>query len=426
MPVAPEGWVARKFRTLSATQRRQFLADLWEARGYETDVDGDGVIVRDAGGRPTDSDTRRLAVVGRWPWRSTPADVCVGTHDTNRARSVAAESGAEFVSPTELYRLLLYGIDRADAEAITHEYFGTAVTDVAVAGASSRLASPTGLGVLAVATILVIALSLGSAPTATGTVPPVAESSASTELPVVNSSESSASAAVAPGRSCAVNGGGAPLDGHGASVDEHGERPPLPATLTGQQLGEVHEEQLEQRESQHVRFTYTGPENSSLKSGIVRETVEYRTNGSRARYTREQTLITDEGETLSWRDDVYADRYSVWIHRDGRTGSLQSHIWDEFRQSLAWPYQILLRTTELQVTRVELFGDRYYRAAATDDTGSRPDFRARAYLTPCGTLVYLSVSYRHPETGAPVSLEIRYDDLDGNGVPPPRWYAEID
>jgi hypothetical protein len=420
MPVAPEGWVARKFRALSANQRRQFLADLWAARGYETDVDGGAVVVRDAEGGPTRERTRRrLAVVGRWPWRSTTADVCVGTHDTDRARSVAAASGAEFVSPTELHRLLLYGIDRTDADAITREHFGTAVTEVSVAGASSRLASPTGLGVLAVATILVIALSLGSAPKATGAGPQFSEPSTGTQLPAMNGSSSPAP--ITTGGSCA------------GADDSRSERP-LPETLTGQQLGELHEQQVEQP-PQQVQFTYTGPKESTLKSGIVRETVEYRTNSSNARYTRGQRLITDEGDVIEWTDDVYVDEYSVWIHRDGRTGSLQAHIWNEFRQALAWPYQILLRTTELEVTRVTLFGEQYYRAAATGDaaartdfpvgSASRTDFRAQVYLTPCGRLVYLIVSYRHAETGAPVTLEITYDEFEDGDVPPPPWYEEI-
>jgi hypothetical protein len=411
-----EGWVRQQFRVLSAAERREFLAAVWAVRGYETSVEDAVVLVRDEAARVHDQTARvrddalELRVVGRWPWRDHTADVVVGLYDTDRARKYAAAREAEFVTPATLAQLLLYGIERSEAEQITREYFGTALSEAPSTQASSRLSSSV-LGVLTVVVIAIVAASLGSVPTTSGGPPQVSGSAPDAEIQTTDGSEM---AIALPGtHSCTGRVPGPDSN----ALSRNG-------TIDAERLADIHQKQLAEQ-PQRVTLTYTGPRNTSFKSGVVRDRLSFRSNGTHTRYVRTRTIVTDSDETIEWNADVYVDEQGFWIHRNGETRSLHRHIWDDFQRALVWPYHSVLRDTELNVTEVRPFGTQFYRATVRSESAQRRNFSAVAYLTPCQEIEYLSISYVHAETGEPVSLEIVYDDLDrDDSIPAPSWYPE--
>lgn len=409
MPAASDAWIARQFSALSATERCRFLAALWEARGYETSVDGASVVVHG-------EETRRLTAVGRWPWRSGDADIVVGVRDTNRARAYADARDAEFVAPAALRRLLLYGIERDDAEDLTREYFGTSVTEAPASRFPSRLPPPALLSVLTVAMVVVIASSLGPVPAASS--PQRAPGAAAdAELRDLNRSPGSATPSPPLERSCVSSYSDAE---HGnASTHENGSSH---ETVNARRLVQLHQDQLTDR-PQRVTFLYTGPSNISFKSGVVRERITFRTNGSHGRYVRQQLIADSSGATTEWTDDVYLDDHGIWIHRNNNTRPLRSHVWRDLQRSLLWPFRTV--PEEMRVTRVRPLGNDLYRLAAETDSAERARYRAVGYLTPCDRLVHVSISYVHPETGEAVAIEIGYDTLDADTeISPPSWYRE--
>lgn len=409
MPAASDAWVARQFSALSAAERRRFLAALWEARGYETGVDGGSVVVHG-------DETRRLAVVGRWPWRPCDADIVVGVRDTNRARAYADARDAEFVPPAALRRLLLYGIERDDAEDLTREYFGTSVTEAPASRLPSRLPPPALLSVLTIAMVVVIASSLGPVPAASSP-PHVSGATAETRLRSLNQSPPSATPSLPLERSCV-----SPYsDAERGSASTYGHASPI-ETVSVRRLVRMHQDQIANRPLQ-VTFSYTGPPNTTFKSSVVSERISLRTNGSHGRYVRRQRIRDRSEATTEWTDDVYLDDQGIWIHRNNNTRPLRSHVWRDLQRSLLWPYRTV--PDEMRVTRVRLLGDEIYRLTAKTDSAERAHYRAVAYVTPCDRLVYLSISYVHPETGDAVSIEVEYDTLDPETeISPPPWYQE--
>lgn len=402
MPAGSEAWVARQFSALSAGERHRFLAALWGAQGYETSVDSGSVLVH--GDQP-----QKLAVVGRWPLRSSDADIVVGKRDTDRARAYAHAHDAEFVPPAVLRRLLLYGIDRDTADELTREYFGTAVTEVSPSPDRSPLSPPALLSLLTIVLVVVIAGSLGTVPAASST-PQI--STASDPGPrAVNQSPDSASLSLLPGRSCASSCGYA--EGDNTSRRE---------TMNTQRLAQRHQTQLT-RQPQHVTFLYTGPSNTSFKSGVVREQISIRTNGSHGRYMRQQRIVNRSGATVEWTDDVYIDDHGVWIHRNNRTRPLRGHVWRDLQRSLLWPYYTV--PEQLRVTQVQLQGMDLYKMTAEADSAERADYRVVAYTTPRERLLSLSISYEHPETGESVSIRVEYNAVEPDAeIPPPSWYQD--
>jgi hypothetical protein len=400
MPAASEAWVARQFSALSDRERHRFLAALWGAQGYETSVDGGSVLVH--GDQP-----RKLAVVGRWPLRSNDADIVVGTRDTDRARAYANAHDAEFVSPAVLRRLLLYGIERDVADELTRKYFGTAVTEGPSSTGRSPLSPPALLSVLTIVLVVVIAASLGTVPAASST-PQISDPSESA-FPAANQSPDSAPLSLSSGQSCASS-----------CVNAEDDTTSKPETVNTQRLVRLHQTQLT-RQPQHVTFVYTGPSNTSFKSGVVRERISLRTNQSHGRYVRQQRILNDSGAPVEWTDDVYISDNGVWIHRNDRTRPLRGHVWRDLQRSLLWPYYTI--PEQMHVSQVQLQGMDLYKMTAETDSVERADYRAVAYVTPDDRLVYLSISYEHPETGESVSIVIEYGALDSDTkIPPPSWY----
>ena len=121
MPPVPEEAFASEFRGLSASDRLAFVAGLWAARGWETTVEGGDVVAE----RNDERCRIRVVAPGRF---GTPevagADVLVTARDRAGVRKAAEGAGVEYVPPTELRDLLLYGVDRDVAASLYAEWFG--------------------------------------------------------------------------------------------------------------------------------------------------------------------------------------------------------------------------------------------------------------------------------------------------------------
>ncbi len=106
-----EAFVAR-YRTLTAGERRDFVVDLWAARGWETTVEG-GIVVA-----TRDGSTRRIAV-------DTPdehaVDAIVAVDES--LRSIADERGLYVFEPGTLRDESLYGLDRDRASELFRTHF---------------------------------------------------------------------------------------------------------------------------------------------------------------------------------------------------------------------------------------------------------------------------------------------------------------
>ena len=135
MPPVPEEAFRSEFRGLTASDRTEFVAGLWAARGWETTVE-DGVVVAERG-----AERRRIRVVapGRF---GTPdvsgIDVLVTARDRDGVREAAEAAGAEYVPPADLRDLLLYGIDRGAAESLYEEWFGRSLRRSAPDGSDDQ------------------------------------------------------------------------------------------------------------------------------------------------------------------------------------------------------------------------------------------------------------------------------------------------
>ncbi|UVE51798.1 hypothetical protein KU306_01925 [Haloferax larsenii] len=146
-----------RFRAASASERRQFVADLWDARGWETTIEADLVVARrgnetvriaaESGpfGVSLPSQLSRLSRLSRFLRLSHPsrlprlrrlsrfsplsgppqtADVVVTLDD-------AESTAARCISPGDLYEIARYGIPEADSNDLFQTHFGDALDDPA-------------------------------------------------------------------------------------------------------------------------------------------------------------------------------------------------------------------------------------------------------------------------------------------------------
>lgn len=118
----PDGVEAHLAR-LSVAACRAFVADLWAARGFETQVDGDVVIARRHG------QSRRLFVAGgrfRGQAPSGPVDVVVSPSCRAGGVAVADEYDARLLTAADLREMLRYGVDPAVTDTLCERHLGAA------------------------------------------------------------------------------------------------------------------------------------------------------------------------------------------------------------------------------------------------------------------------------------------------------------
>jgi hypothetical protein len=132
--------LVERLRRLDAREFVDLCAGLWAARGYETRIRGERVVAtagdervvvltRAGSGRLTRAVDRLRRVRGRMSAGEIddgpPVDVVMTVvDDDRRATRLAEHHGAQLVGPAAVGDLLLYGIPRADADALTRRCFG--------------------------------------------------------------------------------------------------------------------------------------------------------------------------------------------------------------------------------------------------------------------------------------------------------------
>jgi hypothetical protein len=154
---------------LDAAACRAFVADLWAARGFETEVDDDVVVATRRG----DSVVVFPACGGRFRAPSAPSrpvDAVVAPAGGTRAAAIAAAHGARLLTAADLRQMLRYAVDPETETALAERHLGaplTALTPPLRRRVGSRLArltapdSPVGSTAVVVVLALVVASTAG-------------------------------------------------------------------------------------------------------------------------------------------------------------------------------------------------------------------------------------------------------------------------
>jgi len=407
MPPLGTAAFARRFRALSASERRRFLAALRAAHGDDTRI-ADGLVVVERG-----AETRRIDVAG-WLSRPDPeADVVVGLRDTDRLRERAREAGAEFLAPADLHRRLLYGIDRETGEPLAREHLGTSLSLPACEPPDRRVPAGAALATVLVLVLAVAALSGVGLPVPDG-------SSAADAEPQTTEAPSTPTATET-----------APLP---AGVSESGVTEPDEAIT-------AHWRQVDGR-SRRLAITYSGPANSSVFRNVVRHesrgalyrqdrfhvsTADYvvrESNGSElgtVSRTEFESFATPE-EVFTRYDDGNETTYSsAPLSRRTTWNAMEGFAVQRYAEALRADGTTVDRVEEENRTLIRIAARGAAEAASVDAAG----YAATAYLTTEGRLVRLTVTYTHEPTGETVRFSVNYTEVNEVAPPePPDWIEE--
>jgi hypothetical protein len=473
MSVPSEAAFARRYRSLSAAERRDFVAALWAARGWETTGEGTepNVVLARRDGR-----TRRVAVGAPVP---DDADVVVGdgtrrllaASPKRRAAAVEATS----VSPADLRERLLYGIDRDAADRLYRDHFGVdlataAATDAADTGGVRRRVTRVGrrvtadggvaLGVVALAALLVAAaavLAAGGLSQFAGIAGLGADAAGpepAAPPPPVDGEYAAAASAIGTAES--AQRGAASLDDASLGLDEDGltgtigstARTPPGVFLTGvhdaDALADAHVAAVRNRSAASFVLVASGPANGTDPAATTGERIGIAGDGgvemtvaSATRYrlveSANASIASPAGdgpvETFADGDAAYrrtarsegveTRRLSTAETPDGTTLVAETAEEPIRRFLNGSDSTVRAAATELPLYRIEVAGD---SAALGDEVRG---FRAVAFVTADGLVLELSAAYVHVPTGERVRVAFRYDRFGDTAVAPPAWYAAV-
>ncbi len=414
--------LARRFRRLSASDRRRFLAALWAARGYDTEVSEDGIVRATTGGR-----TVRVDVAGLLSPASPEADVVVGTRSSDRLRRRATEADAEFLDPHDLRDMLCFGVDRAEGIRVGEERLGLdpwVDPEPATATGKSvpRRIAVVAVLLLAAATLLAVSGvgvplldGAGGGGAEFGTPGPAGETT------VVSTAASGENSVAGDPSNASLYSPG--LNASGVSSV---------STVVGTHLYRT------QQAPRNLSMTYVGPAEDPLLAGVVRH------ESTASIYTAERFLLSarsyetnGENATPTRTTDAWADGERVHRLTNGTVAERRYGTRPLGEYSLVDAYEsfVVDRLRELltaEETTVSTSSDRENSLVIVTGTGAShglavnaTDYRATAFLTPQGRLVRLTVSYVHAPTGAEVRVDVAYSDF-GTVSPPrePDWVTE--
>lgn len=477
MALPSESGFARRYRSLSAAERRDFVAALWAACGWETTREaGDPnlVVARH------DGHVRRVAVGTPVP---DDADVVVGG-GTRWLRSASprrrAEAlGATYVSPADLRDRLCYGVDRDVADRLFRRHFGVDLAGAATAadpdGVGRRVArvgrsvvadDRTAVGVVAVlvlfsVTVAVLAVAVvpafdGGVPVLDGGTP--ASDDADAAAPSLSVDGRYATAANAIGTAESAQRSAETL-GESASLglDEEGltgtvgstARTPPGVFLTGvhdpDALADAHVAAVTDLPSASVLLVASGPTNATdpeASTGgsvgiagdggvelVVESATRYRIaysanasigNASVGNATRDGTVEAfADGDAVYERSAGSSDVDALPPSTAPNATALVGTVAEEpIRRFLNGSESTVgPAATALPLYRIDVGGE----PAAFDDVR---DFRSVAFVTADGLVLELSATYVHEPTGERVRVAFRYDRLGDAAAVPPAWYPE--
>lgn len=157
MPALGTGAFARQLRSLEDAELAAFVADLWTARGFETEIEGTVVVAE----RPSGVEHERIQYGRRAPEPETHIDTVIVRSGT----CPADRESVRVLGPSDLRGMLLYAIDRETADQLVREHFGrplagrTADTPLAhrLPGSPTRTLLAAGLAI-----VLAVGLALGA------------------------------------------------------------------------------------------------------------------------------------------------------------------------------------------------------------------------------------------------------------------------
>jgi hypothetical protein len=424
----------REFATLLDRPEREafarFLAAVWAARGQEVTVDGDALV---ADGRRIRAHTAR---------RRLPAGIVIARFDPGDADAVATthpgaaarlrERGIDVLGPAEIRRVTLYGIDRAEAEALCREHLGRSLdcepssTIRSLAGLSG-LDADVGSSAAVVAILLAIALvaAIGA---------PVGLS----DVPGDGDDDGAAGGTSAPfdGTTTPVEPGEWSED-EGLGDDVAGDLPPGVTTegvRNASALSRAHADAAVERSYEwRLEFSRSEGGNPVLRGSSSWTQIVRVADGR----TFRRTILSSTGPPerfLSGTDvDVYAEGDVRYVRTNGsvdvETG--ESAVETETARAADDAAELVARflaaENAVSTEATTRDGDTYYRVIARGiDTWSETRYRAVALVDPSGFVPRLEVSYLAEDGGESVSIVSRYSTSRNVTVERPGWTAEVE
>ncbi|MGM0591149.1 MAG: hypothetical protein ACQETI_05870 [Halobacteriota archaeon] len=180
MAIISHGAFSAHLRRLDRDALARFVADVWTARGWRTEIESDASVVV-----ATDADgiERRLLVVDarrRFGRRSVlsghrppvPTGRSVDTvvaADADATATLADDLDARLVGPDDLHGMVLYGVDRDDCERLFQTHLGTShLVEPLPAETSGRFARGPLVVTLVVACLVVVSGAVALGPTLAG------------------------------------------------------------------------------------------------------------------------------------------------------------------------------------------------------------------------------------------------------------------
>jgi hypothetical protein len=415
MGLIPAATFERELGRLDREASAAFVADLYAARGLDaTAADGIVRIARDEG-------VESLTVVssGRFrPGSRTGAAADVDGVVATCAGIGPSDTDGRYVSPDELHRALLYGVDRADADWLTRQYLGRPLR---VTDDDPDTAGTSRVGVLAAAVLLIVAS------TAAGF--PLLHQSGTGEGQPAGATPAETSADAGPAGGGATNGTSGDTYPAGVTAD---------GVVDAAALAIAHRNALGDR-SYRVVLRGQGriaPIDRPLRDGVTarewdtfsqRVSVE-RPGVYRSRVTATPALGASFAPTYA-RDD-YGDGAATY--RRNSTGETTFRLVDRSSRAvslgLATTIERYLATTASSVDRLD---DGRFRVVATGTPVfiDRPvrAYRAVAVVDRAGVVRDLEVRYRDPTADGDGQSEVIYltvDRLDEERVDRPHWYEQ--
>ena len=429
MPPVPEEAFASEFRSLSGTDRTEFVAGLWAARGWETTV-ADGLVVAERdGGR------RRIRAVdpGRF---GTPdlegVDTLVVDRDRDRVRRAASEAGVEYVPPADLRELLLYGIERPSAESLYTEWFGRPL--VRTVEDTGRVQSLAAVGAslssdgrsrrfFVTALVLIVAVLVLAGPMLSG-----GDSAAQPQVTVGN---------VTPGT---ADAGGLRADTPtGTAIPTMAPGLSEAGVVDVAALTRAHVDGVSNR-SRTVQWTLSAPPNeSSGRSVTARNATAWIEDPTQYRFENVATVAVPIG-SFDVRFDRYADGERVYeratyLERttysrapvaEKSASSIDATVHSVFDRYFAGAENTVVQcaikyNTDCPTYRVEVVGE-----APDTLSANASEYEALAIVSDSGVVTTVRVQYTVPNGDggrAPVSftLDYRFEEVD---VSPPDWLSQ--
>lgn len=455
MAVVSAASFARRFRALSDRERREFVAALWTVRGYDTRLE-DGVVLAHG------DDHLRIGVVDPWAERawwiarhpgvravsrrlgighvsgSRDVDLLIATRDSDWARDYARGRDATFVSPTDLYEMLVYGVERGAAQRLVTAHLDATLhpEQAERTGGSSpdrgrQFAEYTGVqpgivGIVVIVVVAVLAFVFVGVPGMGA--PPVDDSTADVAPVPAEGPDPSALGLSDDDSPPADSSDGLPP---GLSPD---------GVENASQLLEAHRDRTAHK-PRVVHLQYEGPTNTTMFSDVTR-------HESTLRVHSETNYLLSIDKTVSAGNDTQDVRLAEY--RNGTQTHLRFQRGDDAQYSVTRHADTdptpPKRTPALRIYEHAMSADEtdldthhlrnpsgmlrrthpsLYRVTATSTppelADEASDFRAIAHLTHEGRLVELFVTYTHRETGEPVSFTVVYAEADPDQSLEPSW-----